>query len=131
MSAIRNFDLRGREEVLAGLTAFLARLGAAYPFHEAYAFGSFVRDEMHEGSDIDLILVADVPGKMHERIAEVLRFAGDLPVEPLVYPPALFERMRRENDFVRRALAGALRLEGAGSPRMANAYRTSGRPIER
>ncbi len=97
MHTVCNFDLRPREEVLEGIREFVKRLSNDYTVYEAYVFGSFVRDEMHEGSDIDMIIVADIPGKMHKRIAEVLKYTGDLPIEPLVYTPEGFKKKKEES----------------------------------
>ncbi len=48
-----------------------------------YVFGSFARGDEHEGSDVDLLIVGRIPGRMVDRIGEVLP-RTDLPVEPLV-----------------------------------------------
>jgi len=58
-------------------------------------YGSFAGGWVHEGSDIDLVVVARLAGKMPARIEKVLAMT-DLPVEPLVYTPEEFERLRAE-----------------------------------
>jgi predicted nucleotidyltransferase len=73
-------------------------------------FGSFARGAEHEGSDIDLLVVGDVPGRAPDRIGEVLR-RTDLPVEPVVVRRETLERRLRDGAplFVR-AMAEAVRL---------------------
>ena len=57
-----------------------------------YVYGSYVTGELHEGSDIDLVVVADFPDPFLERIARVMAMT-DLPIEPLVYTEAEFQEM--------------------------------------
>ncbi len=75
-----------------------------------YVFGSFVTGDLHEGSDIDLLVVADFPEPFLDRIARVLAMT-DLPIEPLVYTQAEFRAMReRGNPLVREVLETGTRL---------------------
>jgi len=58
-------------------------------------FGSHARGDFHEGSDIDLFIVHDTPGRFVERIGRVLEVMdSSLTVEPLVYTPAEVDQMR-------------------------------------
>ncbi|MCX7918562.1 MAG: nucleotidyltransferase domain-containing protein [bacterium] len=88
---------------------FITRLLRKYSIHRIYLFGSFARNQLHEGSDIDLIIVGDFQGKMFERIATVLQLT-DLPIEPLVYTPDEFNKMRKQNCFLKKAIAESKRL---------------------
>lgn len=84
----------------------MADLGA----EAVYLFGSLARDEQHEGSDIDLLVVADYPKRSLDLIGEILR-RTDLPVEPLVVRPATLERRVREgHPLFARIMADAVRL---------------------
>ena len=49
----------------------------------------------HEGSDIDLLVIGELPGRVFDRVGEVLRRTA-LPVEPIVVSAATFERRCRE-----------------------------------
>jgi predicted nucleotidyltransferase len=60
-----------------------------------YVFGSFARGEEHEGSDIDLLVVGDLPGRAPARVGEVLR-RTDLPVEPIVVRRTTLEQRCRQ-----------------------------------
>ena len=74
-----------------------------------YLFGSFARGDIHEGSDIDLIIVGDFSERFHERIYRVLLLDDhNLPLAPLCYRPEEIEQMQGEgNPFILGALATA------------------------
>jgi len=91
------------------LNSLVERLKEKFVIKKVYLYGSMARDEMHEGSDIDLVIVGDFVGKMFDRIEKVLQ-CTDLPVEPLVYTEEQFDRMKRENTFLKEALASAIVL---------------------
>jgi predicted nucleotidyltransferase len=81
---------------------------------EVYAYGSFARDDLHEGSDIDLLVVADYPGRSVDLVGEILR-RTDLPVEPLVIrPETLRRRLADGHPLLTAAWADALPLCGPG-----------------
>lgn len=70
-------------------------------------FGSAARADMHEGSDLDLLIVKETDRRFVDRIGDVLALL-DLPVgvDPLVYTPdELQEMLRESNDFLATALA--------------------------
>lgn len=77
-----------------------------------YLFGSFARGDIHEGSDIDLLIVGDFLERFHERIFRVLLMNDkNLPLAPLCYTPQEIERMQAEaNPFIEEALATGKRL---------------------
>ena len=94
MSAVCSLDPRARERVLAELKLLAAGLRRDFAVESVYVFGSFARCAEHEGSDIDLLVVGELPGRVFDRVGEVLRRTA-LPVEPVVVSPATFERRRR------------------------------------
>ncbi len=112
MSVLRRVDLDRREEYYAGLDRLVQRLTAELPVEAVYLFGSFATGDIHEGSDIDLIIVGNFSERFHERIFRVLELNDEhLPVEPLCYTPQELERMQAEgNPFIREALGAARRL---------------------
>lgn len=98
-------DLEGR------LVELLRRIKPRYEIKRVLVFGSFARRELNEGSDIDVIIIGNFRGKMHERILSVLR-ETDLPVEPLCYTESEFQRMLEEgNPLVAEALKKGYWLE--------------------
>ena len=109
MSVVRRVDLDRREELHRELQRFVARLKAELPVERVYLFGSFARGDIHEGSDIDLIIVGDFSERFHERIYRVLLLDDqNLPIAPLCYRPEEIEQMQGEgNPFILEALATA------------------------
>lgn len=110
MPAIRSLDPGAREALLHELRALAARLVADLGAEAVYLFGSLARGEQHEGSDIDLLVVADYPKRSLEVIGEILH-RTELPVEPLVVRPRVLERHRRDgHPLFDRVMAKAVRL---------------------
>jgi uncharacterized protein len=92
-------ELEERLRVLAD------RIRERYPVTRIIVFGSYVRGELHEGSDIDLVVVGDILGRFHER-GTFIRDLTDLPVETLWYTPAEFDEMvRTGNTLIQTVLA--------------------------
>jgi len=112
LSILRRVHLERREEYHAGLDRLVHRIRDALPVQAVYLFGSFARGDIHEGSDIDLLIVGDFGERFHERIFRVLELNNEnLPIEPLCYTPEELKRMQEEeNPFVAEALRTAKRL---------------------
>ena len=112
MSVLRRVHLDRREELYAGLDRLAGRIKAQLPVQAVYLFGSFAKGDIHEGSDIDLLIVGGFTERFHERIFRVLELNNEnLPIEPLCYTPEELERMREEeNPFLAEALRAAKRL---------------------
>jgi len=108
MRKLCRIDIGKSEEILEELKRFVGdlkeRLGC-----DVYLYGSFAREDVHEGSDIDLIIVGDFRERFFERIEKILELT-DLPVEPLAYTREEFERMKEENSFIKEAVKEAIRL---------------------
>ena len=104
MSAVCSLDPRARQHVLRELKRLAAGLKRDFPIASVYVFGSFARGMEHEGSDIDLLVVGELPGRLFDQVGEVLK-RTTLPVEPIVVRPATFERRCREGHGLFRAIA--------------------------
>jgi len=65
-------------------------------------FGSFARGDIHQGSDLDLVIIKNTKERFLKRMDRVLDLcAGEIAVEPLIYTEAEFEKMLKEgNDFL-------------------------------
>ena len=102
MSVLRRVDLGRREEILRELERLVRRLKETLPLEKVYLFGSFATGNIHEGSDIDLVLVGQFRERFQERIFRVLELNDEnLPIEPLCYSPDEFEAMIQEgNPFI-------------------------------
>jgi predicted nucleotidyltransferase len=105
MPKLVRVNIERLEEYYEGLTRFVRELKATLPVEEVWLHGSFARGEVHEGSDIDLIIVGDFKERFHERIGRILALT-DLPIEPLVYTRQEFEAMKQEgNPLIKEVLA--------------------------
>ena len=104
MSAVCSLDPHARQRVVRELRRLAAGLKRDFPIASVYVFGSFARGMEHEGSDIDLLVVGELPGRLFDQVGEVLK-RTTLPVEPIVVGAAMFERRRREAHPLFRAIA--------------------------
>ena len=104
MPKLCRIDLDDRKGIHRELLRFVGVLKEKLPISKVYLFGSFAHNRVHEGSDIDLIIVGDFHERLFSRIERVLELT-DLPIEPLVYTPAEFDDMiKNANPFLLRAL---------------------------
>ena len=104
MHAVCSLDPGARQHTLRELSHLAGGLRRDFAVMSVYLFGSFARGAEHEGSDIDLLVVGDLPGRAFEQVGEVLR-RTTLPVEPIVVTAATFERRRREGHPLFRAIS--------------------------
>jgi predicted nucleotidyltransferase len=68
--------MRTQEELLQQLRRLKADLSERYPIAQLALFGSYARNDQHEGSDCDLLVAFSRPVGM-----EFLRFANELEKE--------------------------------------------------
>ena len=104
MSAVCSLDPRARQRILDELRRLAAGLRRDFAVESVHVFGSFARGAEHEGSDIDLLVVGELPGRVFDRVGEVLR-RTTLPVEPIVVTPAVFARRCGERHPLFEAIA--------------------------
>jgi predicted nucleotidyltransferase len=114
MHQLCRLDLsRGKDlyhELDVELQALAQQLRTRYRASKILAFGSYVRQDLNEGSDIDLLIVGEFTERFHKRIAAILDLT-DLPIEPLCYTPAEFEQLVRDkNPFIAAVLEEAVEL---------------------
>lgn len=109
MSKLSNIDIKQSQKIYKELDSFTKKLRKRFSVSEIYLYGSFATGEIHEGSDIDLVIIGDFKGKIFDRIAEVTRLT-DLPIEPLVYTEGEFKRMIRNNSFLKKVVKEGKRL---------------------
>jgi predicted nucleotidyltransferase len=110
MSTVCSLDLGARETILRELKAFAERLRDELAVEAVYLFGSFARGTEHEGSDIDVLVVANFTGRSLDFIAQVTA-RTELPVEPLVVRPAtLARRLGEGHPLFTRIMADAVPL---------------------
>ncbi|HHT9132397.1 MAG TPA: nucleotidyltransferase domain-containing protein [Candidatus Tripitaka californicus] len=110
MPKLCRVNIERREEILEALRDFVKELKEKLPVHEVFLYGSFATGNIHEGSDIDLIIVGDFKERFVERIGKILEMT-DLPVEPLVYTPEEFKAMQEgRNPFIMEVLRSGKKL---------------------
>lgn len=110
MPAVRSIDPRARDALLRELEVLGARLANEMGAEQVYLFGSLARGDQHEGSDIDLLVVAPYHGRALEAIGEVLR-RTELPVEPVVVKPeSLARRLAEAHPLFTRIMREGIRL---------------------
>ena len=93
MHKLRRIDPARGDEIRRSVEEFAGALKSTPGVRAVYVYGSYVTGELHEGSDIDMVVVADFPEPFLDRIARVMAMTA-LPIEPLVYTTAEFEAMR-------------------------------------
>jgi predicted nucleotidyltransferase len=97
-------------ELDVGLQALAQQLRTRYRASKILVFGSSVRQDLNEGSDIDLLIVNEFTERFHKRITAVLELT-ELPIEPLCYTEAEFEQLvRANNSFIAAVLEEAVEL---------------------
>lgn len=105
MLKLCNIDIEHCQEIYKRLNKFLCRLKKRFAITTVYLYGSFAKEEVHEGSDIDLVIVGNFKGRMFERIEEILKLT-ELPIEPLVYTQKEFLRLKNKS-FLRKIIKTA------------------------
>jgi len=98
------------KEVIDKLKELVSEMKRRLPVKEVYLYGSFAKNEIHEGSDLDLLIIGDFKERFFERIGKILELT-DLPIEPIVYTPEEFdELMKSQNPFITEILKTAIKL---------------------
>jgi len=97
MPVFRRIDIGPGAKIPEKLRKFAALLRERYRLEAIYVFGSYARGALHEGSDIDIVIVGDFKERFFDRIGSVMDLT-DLPIDPLVYTPAEFARMLEEGN---------------------------------
>lgn len=72
------------DKLIEEIKRFAVRLKEILPVKEVYLFCSFATGEIHEGSDIDLLIIGQLEERLFDRIGKILDLT-DLPIEPFVY----------------------------------------------
>lgn len=102
MLKLRNIDIDRSQEIFERINKYRDRLIREIKPKRIILFGSFARGDFNEGSDVDLIVIADWHEPFLDRI-KVLLDMNDfgLPLEPIGYTEDEFEQMAKEgNPFI-------------------------------
>lgn len=110
MPKLCRINIEQSEDLIKRIKDLAMQLREMLPVREIYLYGSFAKGEIHEGSDIDLLIVGDFKERFFDRIGRILDLT-DLPVEPLVYTPEEFKELRdSRNPFITEVLKTAIKL---------------------
>ena len=106
MLRLRRVDIERSGEVREKIDRYVREVVEKLHPSLIVLFGSFSSGEINEGSDVDILVVADFKEGFLERIRTLMdlnRFR--IPIEPVGYTPEEFEEMkRRGNLFVTEVL---------------------------
>lgn len=103
MPQLCRIDIRRGKEIYKEIDYKLKELAQIlqkkYRITKIIVFGSYVRGDLNEGSDIDLLIVGNFKEKFHKRSVGILNLT-DLPLEPFCYTKEEFREMRKNNPFI-------------------------------
>jgi predicted nucleotidyltransferase len=102
-----------RERLEAELQRFLPLLQEQYGAERILLFGSLAPGEVHEWSDIDLVIVKDTSRRFLDRskdVMELLRPPLGVGIDILVYTPEEFDQMAKERLFFRQEIVEKARV---------------------
>ncbi|MEM2912983.1 MAG: nucleotidyltransferase domain-containing protein [Candidatus Bathyarchaeia archaeon] len=102
MLKLRRVDIERSGEVFEKIKAYVRRVVESLNPHMVILFGSFATGDINEGSDVDILVVADFKEDLLERIKILMELnTFGIPIEPIGYTPEEFEDMRaRGNRFI-------------------------------
>ncbi|MEM2440652.1 MAG: nucleotidyltransferase domain-containing protein [Candidatus Bathyarchaeia archaeon] len=102
MLKLRRINIERSEEVFERIKAYVDEVVRRLNPQLVILFGSFASGDINEGSDVDILVVADFKENFLDRIGTLMKLnTFGLPVEPLGYTPEEFEKMkRRRNPFI-------------------------------
>ncbi|MEM3028289.1 MAG: nucleotidyltransferase domain-containing protein [Candidatus Bathyarchaeia archaeon] len=106
MLKLRRVDIERSGEVFERIGAYVEKLIGALNPRMVILFGSFATGDINEGSDIDILIIADFKESFLDRIKSLMELnTFRIPVEPIGYTPDEFEAMRaRGNRFLMEVL---------------------------
>lgn len=123
MLRLRRVDIERSGEVREKIDEYVREIVEKLRPSLVVLFGSFASGDINEGSDVDILVVADFKEKFLDRIKALMdlnRF--QIPIEPVGYTPEEFEEMRkRGNLFVAEVLErGKILFESEPTQRATN-----------
>ena len=107
-------DITKSEEIFEKIDRYVEEIVKKLNPRCVILFGSFARHDISEGSDVDLLVVADFEEDFLRRIGTLLKLNElGLPLEPVGYTPEEFKRMKEEgNVFIEGVLNSCKVLYG-------------------
>lgn len=110
MHKLCRVDLTRSQEIFKKIERYKDRVLRELNPQAVVLFGSFTRDDINEGSDVDIMVIADFKEPFLDRIKLLLDLNDELklPLEPVGYTPEELTKMEKEgNRFIREVLASS------------------------
>lgn len=115
MRKLCRVNIRRSEEIFEKIKAYTECIIKALNPLAVILFGSFAKGDINEGSDVDIIVIANFSEPFLDRIRLLLDLNENigLPLEPIGYTPEEFQKMRKNgNPFVEEVLKNCVVLYG-------------------
>ncbi|MFQ6073610.1 MAG: nucleotidyltransferase domain-containing protein [Candidatus Bathyarchaeia archaeon] len=106
MLKLRRVDIEKSEEILRKINDYINEVVKRLNPHLVILFGSFATGDINEGSDIDILVVANFKEDFLDRIRTLMDInTFKMPIEPVGYTPEEFDEMKnRKNAFIMEVL---------------------------
>ncbi|MEM3442995.1 MAG: nucleotidyltransferase domain-containing protein [Candidatus Bathyarchaeia archaeon] len=99
MLKLCRINIERSSEIFEKIKDYIKEVVAKLNPHLIILFGSFATNNINEGSDIDILVVADFKEDFLDRIGKLMNLNKfGIPVEPVGYTPKEFNRMRMERN---------------------------------
>ena len=83
------------------------RLILFYKPEKIILYGTTATGKVRQGSDLDLVIIKKTEKNFYDRIGEISGIVKhNLPIDFLVYTPSEFEKMAKENWFIKNEVIG-------------------------
>lgn len=87
------------------LKVVVEKLKKEYRPQKIILFGSTATNQIHNWSDLDIIIIKPTKKRFYDRIGEVnALLPHNVPLDLLVYTPKEFKRMTKDNLFIRQEI---------------------------
>ena len=107
-------DLDRLPQIRREIRSLVGRIRRTLHVERVLLFGSFATGHIHEGSDVDVLIVGPFHERFHLRAGRIWDLIDPeryIPVEPICYTPDEFAQLRHEgNPFLRHILRHAVEL---------------------
>lgn len=106
MLKLRRVDIERSEEIFRKIGDYINEVVRRLNPRLVILFGSFATGDINEGSDIDILVVADFKEDFLDRIRTLMDInTFKIPIEPVGYTPEEFGEMKdRKNAFIMEVL---------------------------
>lgn len=106
MLKLRRVNIERSEEIFRKIDGYINEVVKRLNPRLIVLFGSFATGDINEGSDIDILVVAEFKEDFLDRIRTLMDInTFKIPIEPVGYTPKEFDEMKnRKNAFIMNVL---------------------------